>query len=125
MSLKEVEEVGLILFAGNALEFEDFAKVGIGFVSDMDKVGLHQGFRRRGPDLEGLEDRVETGHGLRDAFDVPGWNCRVGRRGSGQKFVEALLEDINIEQHLDDISPVGSDEFVSGSNIPALPQLRR
>lgn len=113
MGLEEVEEVGLVLFADNALELEDFAEVGIGFVGDMDQVGLHEGFRRRRPHLEGLEDRVETGHGLRDAFDIARWDCRVGRGGNGQKFFAALLEYINIEEHLDDVSPGSSDDSIS------------
>lgn len=39
MGLEEVEEMSLVLF-GEALEFDHFSKVGIGFVGDVDEVGL-------------------------------------------------------------------------------------
>lgn len=58
VGLEEVEEVGVVLFA-EALEVEDFAEVGVGSVGDVDEVGLHEGFGRGGPHLEGFEDGVD------------------------------------------------------------------
>lgn len=51
MGLKQVNQVGLILLA-ETFEVEDFAEVGVGFVGDVDEIGLHQSFRRGRPDLE-------------------------------------------------------------------------
>lgn len=79
MGVKEVEEVGLVLLA-ETFEVQDFAEVGVGFVGDVDQVGLHEGFGGGGADLEGFEDGVEARHGLGDTFEVAlGW----GRGGGG------------------------------------------
>ena len=64
---EQVQERGLLGFA-QALEVQDLAEVGVGFVGDVDEVGLHEGFGRRGADLEGFEERVDARHGLGDAF---------------------------------------------------------
>ncbi len=50
MRLEEVKQVGLVLLA-ESFEVEDFAEVGVGFVRDMDEIGLDQGFRRGRPNL--------------------------------------------------------------------------
>lgn len=54
---KEVQELCLFCFA-NALKFKHLAKVGIGFVGNMDQVGLYKGFGWRGADLQCLEERI-------------------------------------------------------------------
>ena len=40
---EEVEELCLLCFA-DSLEIEDFAEVSVGFVGDVDEVGLYEGF---------------------------------------------------------------------------------
>lgn len=40
VGLEEIDEVGLVLLA-QAFEVEDFAEVGVGFVGDVDQIGLY------------------------------------------------------------------------------------
>lgn len=103
MGLKELDEVGLVLFA-DALQVEDFSEIGVGFVGDVDEVGLDEGFGRGRPNLEGFEDGIEAGHGLRDAFGVGGGWSGVWRGVEGEEFFEAFFEDVAIEEHLQIIS---------------------
>ncbi len=42
MGLEEFEEVGLV-FLGDAFEVEDLAEVDVGFVGNVDEVGLDEG----------------------------------------------------------------------------------
>lgn len=79
MRLEQVDQVGLILFATDAFEFEDFAEVEVGFVADVDQIGLHERFRGRRSDLEGLEDGIDPRHGLGNTFEVAGCSGGVGR----------------------------------------------
>ena len=44
MGGKELEELGLVLLA-DAFQIEEFAEVGVGFVADVDEVGLNERFR--------------------------------------------------------------------------------
>lgn len=43
MSLEEVNEVSLVLFA-DAFQLENFPEVGVGFVGNVDEIGLHERF---------------------------------------------------------------------------------
>lgn len=65
---EEVEKLSLLSLA-DALEIKNLAEVGVGFVGNMDKVGLHEGFWRRRTNLQRFEKRVDLGHGLIYAFD--------------------------------------------------------
>lgn len=68
VGVEEVDEGGLLALA-DALEVEDLAEVCVGAVGDVDEVGLDEGFWGRGAHLERLEEGVEFGEGLVDAFD--------------------------------------------------------
>lgn len=99
MRLEEVQEVALVLLA-EAFEVEDFAEVGVGFVADVDEVGLHQSFRRGRPHLERFENGVDARHGLRHALEIAR-RWRRGRGGiEGEEFRKALLEAVRIQKHL-------------------------
>jgi hypothetical protein len=53
----------------DALEVENLAEVGVGFVGYVDEVCLDESFGGRRADLEGFEERVDAGHALIHAFD--------------------------------------------------------
>ena len=93
MSLEELLQVRLVL-SFQALEIEDLAKVGVGFVGDVYEVGLDKGFGRGGAHLKRLEDGVDAGHGVGNAFGVADWRCWVGfgRGGEGEQGFEARFE---------------------------------
>jgi hypothetical protein len=67
MSLEELEQVVLVGFS-EAFEVEDLPEVRVASVSDVDEVGLDEGFGRGGTDLEGFEEGVDAGGGCVDAF---------------------------------------------------------
>ena len=90
MGVKELDEVGVVGLA-HALEVEHLAEVGVGFVGDVDEVGLDEGFGGGGPDLEGLEEGVEPGHGCRDAFEVAGGGGGAGGGGEGDELFEGFF----------------------------------
>lgn len=71
VGVEELDERGLVLLA-DALEVEDLTEIDVGFVADVDQVGLHESFGRRGSDLERFEERVGFGHALGHALDVAG-----------------------------------------------------
>lgn len=96
---KELDEVGVVGLA-HALEVEDLAEVGVGFVGDVDEVGLHEGFGWRGPHLQGLEERVEPGHGCGDSFEVAGGGGDTGRGGEGDELFEAFFQYVGVKEHL-------------------------
>lgn len=98
VGVEELDESGLVLFA-DAFELEDLAEIRVGFVADVDEVGLHEGFGRRGPDLERFEERVDLGHALGHALDVPGWCGRAGMVDVEELF-EPFLQDVRVEEHL-------------------------
>lgn len=73
-----------LVWLPDALEVKDLAEVGIGFVGNVDEVRLNKRFRWGGTHLQRLQDRVDAGHSLRDAFDVTGWSRCLGRRNGGE-----------------------------------------
>lgn len=73
MDLEELDKVVLFLAAADSLNVEDFAEVGVAFVCNVKEVGLHEGFWRRGLDLEGLEEGFNLGETGVDALDEACW----------------------------------------------------
>lgn len=71
MCVEEVHEDGLV-GAADALEVEDFPEVGVGFVGDVNEVGLDEGFWGMGADLEGFEEGVDFRHCKLGAFNEAG-----------------------------------------------------
>ena len=69
-----------LVWLPNALEVEDLAEIGVGFVGNVNEVRLDKRFRWGGTHLQRLQDRVDAGHGLRDALDVSGWSRCLGWR---------------------------------------------
>ena len=59
MGLEELDQVRLVRFL-ETFEIQDFAKVGVGFVGDVNQVGLDESFWRGGPNLECFEDGVNA-----------------------------------------------------------------
>lgn len=55
---EEVEELRLLCLA-DTLEVEDLAEVGVGFVGNVDEVGLDERFGRRRADLQRLEQGID------------------------------------------------------------------
>ena len=59
VGLEELDQVRLVCFF-ETFEIQDFAEVGVGFVGDMNQVGLDESFGWGGPDLECFEDGVNA-----------------------------------------------------------------
>lgn len=64
---EEVQELRLFRLA-QTLQLHDLAEVGVGFVRDVDQIGLHEGFGWGWADLERFEERVDACHGLIHSF---------------------------------------------------------
>ncbi len=110
VGVEELDERRLVLLA-DALEVEHLTEVDVGFVADVDQIGLHESFGRRGSDLERFEERVDFGHALGHALDVAG-RCWCTRMVDVEDFLETFLQHVRVEEHLLHVS--NSGQFKSG-----------
>ena len=80
---EEVEELGLLALL-EAFQIHDLLEVGVGFIRNVDEVGLDEGLRWGGADLESLEQRVDACHGLIDALhEAAESQCLSESKGCG------------------------------------------
>jgi hypothetical protein len=67
VDLEKLNKMWLIRFS-NTFKLKDLLEIGLGFVTDVDKIGLNEAFGRRWPYLESLEERIKPTHTLIHLF---------------------------------------------------------